>query len=88
MHRSGPVDRLPDPYALAVRLRDEGMDHPAIARVLAIDIAAVPGLLEIADRKLAEIRAETGRWQPPNDRAPRFSPESGIGAADDATGFE
>jgi hypothetical protein len=43
--------RLSDAHLVALRLDAEGLDEALIARVLDIDVRAVPTLLEIARRK-------------------------------------
>jgi hypothetical protein len=43
--------RLSDAHLVALRLDAEGLDEALIARVLDIDVRAVPPLLEIARRK-------------------------------------
>ena len=54
-----PVDRaealqaLPDTYAIALRLRDEGIEPDAVARVLDVEPEAVGPLLSLAESKLA-----------------------------------
>jgi DNA-directed RNA polymerase specialized sigma24 family protein len=47
------LDGLPETYALALRLRDEGLDNAAIARVLDIESESVAPLLTLAESKLA-----------------------------------
>jgi hypothetical protein len=44
---------LPDAYAIALRLRDEGVEPDAVARVLDIEPEAVGPLLTLAEGKLA-----------------------------------
>jgi hypothetical protein len=46
---------LPETYALALRLRAEGLDDEAIARVLEIEAESVAPLLTLADAKLAHL---------------------------------
>jgi hypothetical protein len=48
-------DALPETYALALRLVAEGLDHPAIGRVLDIEAESVGPLLTLAESKLAAI---------------------------------
>ena len=43
---------LPEAYALALRLRAEGLDDAAIARVLDIELESVAPLLTLARSKL------------------------------------
>jgi hypothetical protein len=47
------LDSLPETYALALRLRGEGLGDDAIARVLDIETESVGPLLELAESKLA-----------------------------------
>jgi DNA-directed RNA polymerase specialized sigma24 family protein len=55
----GPVERaealkaLPSTYAMALRLRDEGVEPDAVARVLDVEPEAVGPLLTLAEAKLA-----------------------------------
>jgi hypothetical protein len=49
------LDRLPAPYAVALRLHDWGAADEVIAVGLGIDPTAVPGLLDVARRKLLEL---------------------------------
>jgi len=44
---------LPETYAFALRLRAEGLDDAAIARVLDIELESVAPLLTLAQAKLA-----------------------------------
>ena len=46
---------LPETYALALRLRAEGLDDDAIARVLEIEAESVAPLLALARSKLAHL---------------------------------
>ncbi|MGY2119602.1 hypothetical protein ACW9HR_37435 [Nocardia gipuzkoensis] len=50
------VDRLPFPYAEALRLRTAGVADEVIAEVLTIEVDAVAPLLRMAEAKLAAIR--------------------------------
>jgi hypothetical protein len=47
------LNRLPETYALALRLRSEGLGDDAIGRVLDIETESVGPLLELAESKLA-----------------------------------
>ena len=49
------LDSLPETYALALRLRDEGLDEAAIGRVLDIEPESVAPLLDLARSKLAAL---------------------------------
>jgi hypothetical protein len=55
--RSTAIDRLPDAYAAALRLQDEGHDDNAIAARLDLAPAAVGPLLRVASAKLHTILA-------------------------------
>jgi hypothetical protein len=46
------LDRLPRPYALALRLRDAGVDDALIAESVGVEPEALPTLLKIATAKL------------------------------------
>jgi hypothetical protein len=52
------LDDLPETYALALRLQEEGLDEPAIGRVLDIEPASVEPLLSLARSKLAGLSGE------------------------------
>ena len=60
---------LPLSYAVALRLQDAGAGSELIGRALGIDEDAVPTLLDVAHRKLAE--HHSGRA-----RVPRADPEA------------
>lgn len=53
--REAAMAQLPAPYALALRLRKEGLPLPQMAVVLGVDVEAVGPLLTIAEAKLATI---------------------------------
>ena len=57
MDRSTAIDRLPDAYAAALRLQDEGHDDQAIAARLGLAPAAVGPLLRMAAAKLHTLLA-------------------------------
>jgi DNA-directed RNA polymerase specialized sigma24 family protein len=59
MDRSTAIDRLPDAYAAALRLQDEGHDDKAIAARLDLAPTAVGPLLRVAAAKLQSILAAT-----------------------------
>jgi hypothetical protein len=46
---------LPEPHALALRLHEAGADDHLIAVALEIEPEGVPGLLRIAEEKLAAL---------------------------------
>ncbi|MFD6388564.1 hypothetical protein ACWF9G_06685 [Nocardia sp. NPDC055029] len=54
------MDRLPFPYAEALRLYEAGITDEVIAEVLGVDINAVDSVLDMAARKLAVIRDRDG----------------------------
>jgi DNA-directed RNA polymerase specialized sigma24 family protein len=62
MSASDDLNGLPETYALALRLRGEGLDDEAIARVLDIETESVGPLLDLAESKLAGLacRCDTG----------------------------
>jgi len=51
------IGELPVLHAVAIRLRDAGVDHRLIAVALAISQEDVPTLLEIAEAKLSRLEA-------------------------------
>lgn len=51
------IDRLPFPYAEALRLRAAEVSDEVIAQVLAVDVDSVETVLQMAETKLAAIRA-------------------------------
>jgi DNA-directed RNA polymerase specialized sigma24 family protein len=51
--RSEALQALPTTYAIALRLRDEGVELGAVARVLDVEPEAVGPLLTLAETKLA-----------------------------------
>ncbi len=51
--RAHAVLALPEPYALALRLRDQGLLPDALARALDIEVEAVGPLFALAETKLA-----------------------------------
>jgi DNA-directed RNA polymerase specialized sigma24 family protein len=51
--RAGALKALPPSYAIALRLRDEGVEPAAVARVLDVEPEAVGPLLTLAEAKLA-----------------------------------
>lgn len=60
---------LPDRYAYALRMRDEGLGEAAIARILAIDPASVRPFLAIAEAKVAELAGNQPDGSPvPHER--------------------
>jgi DNA-directed RNA polymerase specialized sigma24 family protein len=57
---------LPETYALALRLRAEGLDDAAIARVLDIEAESVAPLLTLARSKLAHLERRRDGGDPPD----------------------
>jgi DNA-directed RNA polymerase specialized sigma24 family protein len=57
MDRSTAIDRLPEAYANALRLYDQGHNDQAIADCLGVPLEAVGPLLRLATAKLHSILA-------------------------------
>jgi hypothetical protein len=55
--REEAIERLPFPYATALRLRAEGVPDETIARSLAIDQDAAVAFFELAEAKLGAIES-------------------------------
>jgi hypothetical protein len=55
--RSSAIRQLPDTYAVAIRLRDEGLGDHIIALALELEDDEVPMVLQIADSKLTNLMA-------------------------------
>jgi len=53
MDRAEALQALPSTYAMALRLRDEGVEPAAVARVLDVEPEAVGPLLTLAAAQLA-----------------------------------
>jgi DNA-directed RNA polymerase specialized sigma24 family protein len=51
--RAEALQSLPSTYAIALRLREEGVEPDAVARVLDLEGEAVGPLLTLAEAKLA-----------------------------------
>jgi len=51
--RAESLDRLPLPYATALRLRDAGIADELIAERVGLDQAALPTFMRVAEAKLA-----------------------------------
>jgi hypothetical protein len=51
--RAESLERLPLPYATALRLRDEGIADDLIAERVGLDQAALPTFMRVAEAKLA-----------------------------------
>jgi DNA-directed RNA polymerase specialized sigma24 family protein len=52
VERDAALALLPQAYAVALRLRDDGLEASSIAEVLGVDADALPTLLEVAEAKL------------------------------------
>lgn len=50
------LGELPTAHAVALRMRRRGADDERIAAALGIDVVQVANLLDVAQRKLAELR--------------------------------
>jgi hypothetical protein len=59
--RTQALEVLPHTYAIALRLRDEGIEHDAMARVLDVEPEAVGPLLALAESKLAGLMEQAVR---------------------------
>ena len=55
MDATTALPALPDRYAYALRMRDEGLDDAAIARILVLDPVSIRPFLAIAEAKVAEL---------------------------------
>jgi DNA-directed RNA polymerase specialized sigma24 family protein len=51
--RAESLERLPLPYATALRLRDAGFADDAIAERIGLDVDALPTFMRVAEAKLA-----------------------------------
>jgi predicted DNA-binding protein (UPF0251 family) len=56
--RTESLERLPLPYAAAIRLRDAGFADDAIAERIGVDRAALPTFMRVAEAKLAAASGE------------------------------
>jgi DNA-directed RNA polymerase specialized sigma24 family protein len=57
MDRNQAIDQLPEAYATALRLDDQGHDNQAIGARLSLPPEAVPQLLRLATAKLRNLLA-------------------------------
>jgi DNA-directed RNA polymerase specialized sigma24 family protein len=64
MDRAAALDRLPEAYAQALRLKDAGLDNEAIAKRLGVPPEAIALLLYLAEAKLTRLMAGE---EPPDD---------------------
>lgn len=55
VNRAAAIELLPEAYAVALRLRDDGLGRAEIATRLGIAPEAVASTLELADAKLARL---------------------------------
>jgi hypothetical protein len=55
MDREQAIGRLPEAYAVALRLHAAGVSEAQLAAGFDIEPQSVPGLLKIAEAKLAEL---------------------------------
>ncbi|MDF3311613.1 MULTISPECIES: sigma factor-like helix-turn-helix DNA-binding protein [Rhodococcus] len=53
VHRESAIERLPDAYAVALRMRDAGLSYAAIAERVGVEPEAVGPMLRVAKAKLA-----------------------------------
>ena len=51
--RTESLQRLPLPYATALRMRDAGIADDLIAECLGVDVDALPTFMRVAEAKLA-----------------------------------
>ncbi len=51
--RAESLQRLPLPYATALRMRDAGIAEEVIAERVGVDLDALPTFMRVADAKLA-----------------------------------
>lgn len=52
-HRAESLQRLPLPYAAALRMRDAGIAEDVIAECVGVDVDALPTFMRVAEAKLA-----------------------------------
>jgi hypothetical protein len=74
VNRERAIEQLPETHAAALRLRARGFDDDAIAAALAVPPEAVPGLLQIADEKLAALLARPAANATPPRHPPAVPP--------------
>lgn len=55
MDRADAIRRLPETYALAITLRDDGRMRQEIADALNVPLESIDNLLRLADAKLGRI---------------------------------
>ena len=52
VNRLTALAKLPDVYATALRLRDDGADDARVAAALGVDVSAVANVMRLAEAKL------------------------------------
>jgi DNA-directed RNA polymerase specialized sigma24 family protein len=55
--RAQSLQRLPLPYATALRMRDAGISDDVIAECIGVDVDALPTFMRVAEAKLAAAAA-------------------------------
>ena len=70
VNRAAAIELLPEAYAVALRLRDDGLGPAEIATRLGIAPEAVASTLELADAKLARLLC----LEEPSTEDPRGTP--------------
>jgi hypothetical protein len=58
-HRTESLERLPLPYATALRLRDAGIADETIAECVGVDVEALRTFMRVAEAKLAAASDES-----------------------------
>jgi hypothetical protein len=56
--RAKSLERLPLPYATALRLRDAGIADEVISECVGVDLDALPTFMRVAEAKLAAASGE------------------------------
>jgi hypothetical protein len=75
--RAEALRALPDTYAIALRLCDEGAEPDTVARVLNVEPEAVRPLLTLADAKLASLIEHAEEDSSMSRHNPSVAPEDG-----------
>jgi DNA-directed RNA polymerase specialized sigma24 family protein len=70
VNRAAAIELLPEAYAVALRLRDDGLGPAEIAQRLGIAPEAVASTLELADAKLTRLLGVEDSQAEPLRRAP------------------
>ena len=60
-HRTEYLQRLPLPYATALRMRDAGLADEEIAMSVGVDPDALPTFMRVAEAKLAAAASDSHR---------------------------